>query len=232
MENLNELLAATALFVGSHFMLSSAALRAPLRERLGESGFRGLYSVVALASLAWMLFAYGAAPYIELWSPPAILRWVPLLVMPVAFVLVVAGVTIRSPTAVGGDALATDSAADPAPGILRVTRHPFLWGVALWALCHLLVNGDAASWLMMGGVALLAFGGMLHIDQRREAALGGGWGPIKLTTSVLPFAAIASRRTTMDWQGLGWWRPVAGLALYLVFLAAHPLAFGVSPLPF
>jgi uncharacterized membrane protein len=229
---LNELLAATALFVGSHFMLSSAALRAPLRQRLGESRFRGLYSAVALASFAWMLLAYGAAPYIELWPAVPALRWVPLVVMPVAFVLAVAGLTIRSPTAVGGDALAVDSAADPAPGILRVTRHPFLWGVALWALSHLLVNGDAASVLMMGGLALLAFGGMRHIDQRREASLGSGWGPIKLTTSLLPFVAIASRRTTMDWQGLGWWRPLAGLALYLAFLLAHRLIFGVDPLPF
>ena len=72
---------------------------------------------------------------------------------------------------------------------------------------------------------------MRHIDRRREDGLGSAWGPMKLTTSALPFAALASRRTSMDWKGLGWWRPALGLAAYIVFLGGHLHIFGVSPFP-
>lgn len=228
LSDLNSLLAATVLFVGGHFLLSSHALRAGLVRRLGESGFRGLYSAIAGVGLVWMAYAYGEAPSIELWFLPA-LRWLPLVLLPVALVLAVAGLTTRSPTAVGGEGFAGGTT--PAPGILRVTRHPFLWGVALWAFSHLAANGDAASLVFFGGFLVLSLGGMQHIDHRRERALGGDWGPMKLTTSVVPFAALASGRTTMDWRGLGWWRPLLGIALTLVLLHLHPLLFGASPLP-
>ena len=115
-------------------------------------------------------------------------------------------------------------------GILSVTRHPFLWGTGLWALAHLAVNGDAASILLMAGIALLSFGGMWHIDRRRAAALGSAWGPVALTTSVIPFAAILDKRTRLDGAGIGWWRPALGLLLYAVLLLSHGWLLGVPVL--
>jgi uncharacterized membrane protein len=94
------------------------------------------------------------------------------------------------------------------------------------------VNGDVTSIVMMGGIAVLSFAGMRHIDQRREAALGADWGPMKLTTSVLPFAAALAGRTTIDWRGIGWWRPALGLVVYAALLHLHGGLIGVSPLPF
>ena len=91
--------------------------------------------------------------------------------------------------------------------------------------------GDLASLILTGGILVLSLFGMRQIDRKREALLGAGWGPIKLTTSILPFSAIAQKRTQMDWAGLGWWRIALGLGLYLLFLVLHPLVFGVSPLP-
>src|SRR3546814_15873667 len=88
----------------------------------------------------------------------------------------------------------------PAVGILSITRHPFLWGTGLWALSHLLANGDLGSIVMMGGIDILSFGGMQHIDQRRESHLGASWGPMKLTTSVVPFAAALAGRTKVAWR--------------------------------
>ena len=228
---LNALFIATALFVGMHFLLSSQAPRRTLQDRIGEGPFRAIYALVAGGSFVWMLFAYGAAPFVEVWSPPLALRWVPVLVMPISLFLILAGLTTPSPTAVGGDKMLQDSTGSPANGILRITRHPFLWGAALWALPHLCVRGDAASILLMGGIVVLSFGGMWHIDRRREALDHGAWGPMALTTSVIPFAAIASGRTTMDWQGIGWWRPVAALALYVVLFHLHEWIIGVSALP-
>ncbi len=230
MSGLSELLAATALFVGAHFLLSSVQIRDNLVQRYGEGKFRGLYSLLAAVAFIWMVFAYGDAPYIELWPADPRLRWIPLIVMPFAFILLVAGLTSRSPTMAGFESAAGDEL-NPAPGILRVTRHPSLWGMALWAASHLIANGDAASAILMGGILVLTLGGMWHIDHRREVSLGAAWGPVKLTTSVIPFAALLAGRTEMDWAGLGWWRPLLGLLLFAVVLGAHSVIFGVSPLP-
>ena len=229
--SLNSLIAAALLFVGGHFILSSGSLRPALIARLGEGVFRAVYSAAMLGSFVWMLLAYGAAPVTLLWTTSPLLYWVPLAVMPIAAILIVAGLTTPNPTLVGGERLLEDTAGSPAMGILSVTRHPFLWGTGLWALCHLLVNGDLASFILMGGLAVLSFAGMVHIDSRREAAMGAAWGPMKLTTSLFPFAAILSGRSTLDWRGIGWWRPLLGLVLYAALLHLHPLAFGVSPLP-
>lgn len=230
--SLDALLAATVLFVGGHFILSGLVLRRPLTNLLGDQGFRIAYALVALVAFAWMLAAYRAAPAELVWSPPAAFTWVPLIVMPVALLLVVCGLTTPSTTMVGGEAQLSDPAVrDLTPGILRITRHPFLWGTSLWAVSHLLVNGDAASMVLMGGILVLSLGGMKHIDLRREASLGSAWGPVKLITSVLPFAALASGRTTMDWPGIGWWRPAIALLLYAALLHLHPWLFGVSAMP-
>ena len=229
--SLNALIAATLVFVAGHFLLSSRPLRQPLAGRLGEGPFRALYSLIIGAGLIWMIFAFGAAPFIQLWEPPLVLRWVPLLTLPVAVFLILAGVTTPNPTMVGGEAVVDSGPEDQTPGILRVTRHPFLWGVVLWAVAHLLVRGDAASLVFFGGFLVLSLGGMRHIDLKREASLGANWGPVRLTTSVLPFAALASGRTTMDWAGIGWWRPLVALVLYAALLHFHLLLFGASPLP-
>ncbi len=229
---LDSLIAATALFVGGHFVLSSRAPRRGLTRALGEQGFLIAYSLIAVSALVWMLAAYGAAPHHTIWVPPPGLRVVPLALMPIACVLIVCGLTTRSLTAVGGvHAAGAGGPHSAAPGIVSITRHPALWGFALWAASHLAVRGDAASMVLMGGILILALGGMVHIDQRREEALGAAWGPTKMTTSLIPFAAILSGRAHLDWKGIGWWRPLAGLAFFIVLLYAHPWIAGVPVVP-
>jgi uncharacterized membrane protein len=232
MGSLDTLFLATVLFVAGHFLLSSRPPRRAMTELLGPQGFRIGYSLVVLAAFVWMLRGYEAAPVVEVWYPPAAFAWVPVLVMPIALLLAVCGLTTPSVTMVGGESRLSDpSTHDVAPGMLRVTRHPFLWGTALWAASHLLVNGEAAAMILMAGILVLSLGGMRHIDLRRETALGATWGPMALTTSALPFAALASGRTTMDWKGIGWWRPAVALALYAALLHLHPTVFGVSAIP-
>ena len=226
---MNNLLTATALFVGGHFALSSASLRAPLIARLGAGPFRGLYAAVAFAALMWMALAYRAAPDVVLWPAAPGLRWIPVLVMPFAFFLLIAANTTKSPTRVG--AVLKAGEVSSVAGVLRITRHPLLWAFTLWAASHIITNGDLASLILMGGVLVLALGGMAHIDRRREAEFGAAWGPIALSTSVLPFAALLSGRARMDWTGIGWWRVALALAVYLAFLFGHEWIFGVSALP-
>lgn len=229
-QSLDALFAATVLFVGGHFLLSSEPVRGPLYRWLGGQGFVTVYSLAVTGALLWMAAEYGAAPIRPVWNPPPEARWIPVVLTPLASILVVAGLTTRSPTLLGGERFAS-GLDDPAPGILRVTRHPFLCGAAIWAVSHLAVNGDLASIMVFGGILVLAGGGMLHIDYKREQSMGAQWGPVKLTTSTLPLLAIAVGRTRMDWAGLGWLRPLGGLLLYLALLFGHPWLFGVYALP-
>ncbi len=229
--SLDALFAATVLFVGGHFLLSSQAIRPRLVRALGAQGFSLVYSLAVAGAFLWMVAAYGAAPRQLLWQPPPGFAWIPVAAMPFALLLALCGVTTRSPTLGGTEKYQALGPEDPAPGILRITRHPFLWGTTLWAGSHLLANGDAADVVLFGGILVLSLGGMWHIDQKRAARLGSGWGPIALTTSALPFAAILGRRTHFDWKGIGLWRLAVALALYVIFIILHPWVIGVPALP-
>jgi len=224
----SDLIAATAAFVFGHLILSSGPVRGDLVARLGEGRFRGLYSLFAIAAFTWMLLAYRAAPWVELWLPPDWTRWITIALMLPACLLLVGGVTQRSPTLVGGEAAVQEGVLPPAEGFQSISRHCFLNATALWALSHLAANGDAASVVMMGGILVLSLAGMWHIDRRRARSLGAAWGPIMLTTSQLPFLAVAQGRCALDWRGIGWWRPLLGLLLYALLIGAHPHLIGVA----
>jgi uncharacterized membrane protein len=147
----------------------------------------------------------------------------------VAFLFAGIGLTTPSPTAVGGGAQLEQ--AEPARGILRITRHPFLWGVALWAFTHVIFTGDAASFVLFGALLVLALAGPPSIDAKRRRAFGEKWSRFAAVTSNLPFAAILQSRNVLKIEELGWWRIGVGVALFLLLLLGHRWLFGVSPFP-
>src|SRR2546429_9012140 len=107
-----------------------------------------------------------------------------------------------------------------ARGMVRVTRHPFLWGVALWSLVHLIMNGDLASVILFGSLLLLALGGTVAIDAKRRRKFGDGWRQFAQTTSSVPFAAILNGRnrigSALSEIGI-WGPPVAAPPSALIF---------------
>jgi uncharacterized membrane protein len=219
---------AVVVFVGGHFLLGHPWIRAAFVGRVGENPFKGLFTLVSAASFIWMVLAYGAAPRIEIWAHADWLIWFPNLMLPICAILLVCGYTGPNPSAVGQEGVLRD---EPrvVTGIMTVTRHPTLWAIGLWALSHLAINGDAAGILMFGGLAVLSFGGMTAIDAKKRAVIGAAWGPFELTTSVIPFLAIAQGRTRLDWPGIGSMRILGGLVLWAVLWLAHPFIIGVSP---
>jgi uncharacterized membrane protein len=218
------LIVAGLAFHGSHVALSSSRLRGQVREEIGERGFLLLYSALALVTFLWFVVSYAQAPYLPLWTAGRWAAWVPILAMPLATILLVCGYSTPNPTAVGMERRA--AADDPAPGILRVTRHPIMWAIGLWALAHLPANGDLASLLFFGSLAALALGGTVAIDRKKRLALGTNWGRLAEVTSNVPFVALATGRTGLRLGEIGLLRPVAGLLLYAVLLLAHPLYTG------
>lgn len=223
------LLLAALFFAAIHLGVSGTRLRDVLVARLGLRLYMPLFSVLSVAGIVWFVSAYKAAPYVPTWGP--LQWWKPFaiaLMLP-AFVLVVAGLLTPNPTAVAGEKLAE---AGPR-GIVRVTRHPFLVGTALWSAVHWVGNGDQASFLLFGTLFVVAAAGTVSIDAKRRRSLGAAtWDRFAAQTSIIPFAAIAAGRGRMP--GLDettWWRPAAGVLAYALMLGGHAHLVGVSPFP-
>lgn len=115
---------------GSHLMKRVAP---DLRARLGagDAG-RGPVALGIFLGLVLMAIGIRGAPYIPVWTPPAFLTHLNNLMVLIAFYLM----------AIAGQGVWLD----------RKMRHPMLTGIKLWAVAHLLVNGDLVSMLLFGGL--------------------------------------------------------------------------------
>ena len=211
---------ATAAFLITH-LVSGTPLRPKLVAALGEWPYRGLYSAAAFITLGAMVWAYIGVPREPLWPG---LRLLPLVVMPVALVLIACGY-FRNPTMVGADRLLKSD--DPARGVIRITRHPIMWGVMLWAGAHVLARGDVKSAVFFGGLFLVALAGTLSMDRRKRA--NPDFVRFAALTSHVPFVAIAQGRNRLVWREIGWKRPLIGLAAFAAFFFLHPWLFGARP---
>jgi len=219
---------AAMAFIAIHLGVSGTTLRDQIVSRIGLRGYMVVFSVASVAAIVWLVSAYNSADYVptwgqlEWWKPFAIALMLP------AFLLVVIGLTTPNPTSVAQEGLV-----DRAPqGIVRITRHPFLLGVAIWAGVHLIGNGDVASLLFFAALAIVAVAGTASIDAKRRRVLGGqAWDAFASRTSIVPFAAIAAGRNSLAMQEIGWWRPAAGLVAYALMLGGHAHIIGISPWP-
>lgn len=223
------LVAACAYFLLIHFFVSGTRLRDVLVARLGAGPYRGAFALASVLGIAWMVFAYRRAPSAPLWGLLLGFRPAAYGLVFIAFFFVVIGIATPSPTRVGMESTLAQGP-EIARGMIRITRHPFLCGVALWALVHLIVNGDLASLILFGSLLLLALGGTLSIDAKRRRHFGEQWIRFADVTSIVPFAAIATGRNQLGAAlgEIGIWRAlmaigVYGLAFYLHGRLGPPL---------
>jgi uncharacterized membrane protein len=222
------LLLACAFFLLIHFGVSGTRLRDALVARLGEGPYRAMFSLASLVGIVWMGYAHARAPAIELWGKQPGLRPVAFVVVFVGILFVVVGLASANPTSVGMDARLARGA-EGVRGITRITRHPFLWGVSLWALVHLAVNGDLASLILFGSLSLLALGGTAVIDAKLRRRVGERWQAFAASTSNVPFAAIASGRNRLGpaLREIGLVRPAIAIAVYVLIFNLHGRVIGV-----
>lgn len=224
-----ELALAAFAFLALH-ILPAVSAREWVIARLGDPVYMGLFSLASILSLAWMVSAYKAAPAGELmWVTGAGVRWITVLLMALAFVLVVAGVTTRNPSMIMGEgALKT---ANPWAGIFAITRHPLMWGIALWAVLHLANRPNMNSLLFFGTLAVLAVAGSRLQEKRKHLELGAAWDAFENHTSFVPFAGLVSGKSELHLKELGVWRLAAAIALWAVMLFVHGIIMGVPALP-
>jgi len=224
MDPLFNLLLACAVFLLLHIVPSSPLRGAAVRA-IGENAYLGLFSLVSLAAIVWMAIAYGRAPVsAPLWPGLTLL---PAILMPFAFIFVMAGVLTPNPTAVAQGSLLTRP--DPAHGIIRVTRHPVMWGILLWSGAHLLARGEMKATIFFGSFAALAAAGTLLQDARKSALHGEDWKRFAQITSNVPFLAIAQGRNRFVWREIGIRRVGLALIAYGGTLYLHGNWFGVQP---
>jgi uncharacterized membrane protein len=221
------LLLAAIFFTGIHLGVAGTTVRDRAIAALGQSGYSVAFSIATVVGLAWLVMAYNRAPYVitwgmlEWWKPFAIILMLP------ASLLVVIGLTTPNPTAVAQE----NRLAQPPQGIVRVTRHPFLTGVSLWALVHLIGDGDVASLVFFAVWAVVALAGTVSIDRKRQRLFGAAWEPFAAQTSIVPFAAIAAGRNRFRSGEIGAWRWAAAILAYVLMLVGHADVIGVSPFP-
>jgi len=210
-----------------HVVVAGPARQA-LVARWGERGFRGIFSLLSAAGLAWLALAYRAAPFVPIWPPipgaPAVAAVLVLL----AFILLAFSIAPSNPTLAGAELMLRGEL--PVEGISRITRHPGLWAFTLWAIAHLLANGDVAAILLFGAILLTALNGMVSIDRKRRHTMGSRWEAFAARTSRVPFVAIIAGRNQLHVEELSIWRALAGMAAFAAALALHGPVFGVSPL--
>ena len=184
------LIAGLVLFLGVHTLTTLREMRAGLVERLGPGLYKGIYSLVSLIGFVLIVLgykAYRAAGYIDVWSPPTGMRHLTILLMWPAMICLVAAYV---------------------PGeIKRRLKHPMLVAVKIWALAHLLSNGDLGSIILFG--SFLGWAVYDRISVKRRVDANG------------PTLTSGGRRNDVV-------AVVAGTILWVLFMfVLHPLLIGV-----
>ncbi len=223
---------ALAIFVLIHVGISATGLRARLVAAIGEGPYRLVFSVVSLGLLLWLIHSFGvmrADPFDPLnesmWTPPDWLRWPAYVLVLFGLTLAFSGVLTPGPTLAGYEKIALKKA-EPATGVLRITRHPFMWGVALWSAGHLLVNGERFALMLFGALGVMVLFGARSIDRKGRERDAEGFARVEAVTSNIPFAAIIQGRNTFSLGEIGW-RGLAGLAIAAGIALFHQQLFGV-----
>ncbi len=209
------LIAASIAFVGTHFALSHP-LRAPIVARIGEKGFLPLYSLVAFATLAWMVLAFRAAPAVDLPGSGEI-GWIVATVLTLPALLLFLG-SLRGNPAFPNPAAPKPVTCTPT-GVFAVTRHPMMWGFALWAISHIILWWSWRTVVVGATILFLALVGA-HLQDRKKAALHGeNWAGWATTTSYWPRWNRLLNAGTVLWT--------IAIALWLSITWAHMPSAGV-----
>ncbi len=227
------LIAAALVFLGIHLFISGTRVRDAITAAIGERPYLGLFAAASLLVVVWLATAYNgayaSADNTVLYDLGVGVRHLAIPLVAIAFLLGVQGLLAPNPTAVQqGNRAASEGTVR---GVLRITRHPFLWGVVIWSTVHLAANGDLASVIFFGTFLIVAFTGTFLIDAKRRRKLGRIWDSFAYRTSNMPFAAAMSGRNRLkvgeSFGGRFW---AAGL-IFVIALFAHAWLFGASPFP-
>jgi uncharacterized membrane protein len=154
------------VMLGAHLFVTFRVARANLMARLGQNGYRALFSIIAIIGLALIVWGYGeyrAHELVQIWTPPAFMRHITVGLMLLSVIFIT---TAYVPT-----------------HIKAWLHHPMLASIKTWALAHLLSNGDLGSMLLFG--SFLAWGVYARIAAKRRGDLGATSAPAGWTNDII-----------------------------------------------
>ena len=204
-----ELAIANAAFVGTHFLMSHQ-LRARMVGALGDLGFQLTYTAVSVATLAWVYFAFKAAPPSDLPGTGQV-GWI------IATILTLPAMVLFAGSLTGNPALPTPKAeqqarAEPS-GVFLVTRHPMMWGFGLWALSHIALFWSLRTTIIALAMGILALVGARLQDRKKETLMGDAWAQWESRTSYWPRIGAFARIGALPWA--------LGTVLFVLFSWLH-----------
>jgi uncharacterized membrane protein len=180
------------LFLVTHGFTAMREQRAAVIAQIGETPYKAVNGILSLVAVLMIAYGFGdwrAAGAPQLWNPPAWTRHLALLLMLFASIFLVAGYT--------------------AGRIKTALKYPFLVGVKIWALAHLLANGDLPTVIL--SLVVLAWAVNARISMKRRGP------PIMRGPAGLKGDAVAV---------------VGGIVLYLFLVYVfHPYVVGVAVMP-
>lgn len=182
------------LFLGLHLIrVVAPGLRTSLIASLGEGGWKAAYSIASIVALIVLIYGFGQArDMTPIWSPPFWMSHITILLMLFAMICLAASLL-------------------PAGHIAVRTKHPMVLSVKIWALAHLLSNGDGAAMLLFA--AFLAWGVILRISLKRRERAG--------EITLRPFVSAKYDLYAVVIGGVVW---------ALIIWKLHAWIIGVSPL--
>ncbi|MGH8335908.1 MAG: NnrU family protein, partial [Gammaproteobacteria bacterium] len=208
------------LFIATHLILSSLPVRQRLVAVLGEQPFRGVYSVVAIATLALLIVTFAqhkhAGPMLWYLRSIGAVRGLTFILMLAALIVFAGAFVTPNPGGIGAPSEAR------VRGMLKITRHPSFVAFILFGLAHLLMNGWVGDLFFFGTFVVLGVAGGLHQDERKLRELGETYGRLVAETSFVPGVAIIEGRQRLTSGDIPWAAMGIGLALTIVLVLLHP----------
>ncbi|WP_320194841.1 NnrU family protein [Agrobacterium rosae] len=182
-------------FLGTHSLrIVAPSFRNRMIARMGEGPWKGVYSLVSVIAIAFVAYAFDQARQVTgiLYSPPIWTSHIALTLMLIAMICLVASLL-------------------PAGHIATKTKHPLILAVKIWALAHLLANGETSSVLLF--VSVLAWGVVMRISLKRRQRAG--------EVVTRPFVSVRYDIVAV----------VLGIVLWAAFIwKLHEWLIGVQPL--
>jgi uncharacterized membrane protein len=213
-----------AAFFVTHTVPVRPKVKARLQGVLGVRGFTIAYSTLSLCMLGLLIAAARNAPYVALWPQTVWQRHVVLVGMFLVCLIAAFAIGRPNPFSFGG---ARNNHYDPTrAGIIRLTRHPLLLALALWAGLHLLPNGDLAHVILFGVFLGFALLGRWIIDRRKKRQMGSAvWHALRAETAQAPLVAPAGSRAEILL------RAFLAIGVFLILLLLHEPVIGAYALP-
>jgi uncharacterized membrane protein len=161
------------LFLGIHSVAIVAPAWRDAQAARNERAWKGVYSLLSIAGFALLIYGYGLARHtpVVLWTPPAAMRHIALLLMLPVFPLFLAAYL---------------------PGRIKTaTKHPMLLAVKFWATAHLLANGTLVDMILFGAFLVWAVFDRIAVKRRSVPRVVPGAPPSRLNDAIAVVGGLA-----------------------------------------